>query len=72
MNSRRRTATVRIVPVNDPATLHALAALIEARTAQRAPVAGLSEEKLGELGDMVMAGDTPTIGWWRRALESRR
>jgi hypothetical protein len=57
---------VRTMPTTDPATLRELAAIIEHR--QTRLRARLSAEKLEELADMVMAGRTPTIGWWRRAL----
>ena len=61
---------VRIMPVNDPAILRELAALIEQRKARARPVARLSDAKLAELAQMVTDGQVPTLGWWRRALKA--
>jgi hypothetical protein len=59
---------VRVVPVSDPATLRHLAAAIEMQDPRRRAVVRLSDEKLAELADMVSAGQSPTVGWWSRAM----
>jgi hypothetical protein len=56
----------RVLPVNDPATLRELAAVIERRRPR--PHVRLSAERLDELADMALHGTRPTVGWWRRAL----
>jgi hypothetical protein len=47
--------------------LRHLAALKEADAPSFRIRRELSEEALTELADLLLAGETPTIGWWRRA-----
>jgi hypothetical protein len=57
---------VRILPVSDPETLSELAALLRCRRQDADPRTRLDDYALGQMGDMVMAGRVPALGWWRR------
>jgi hypothetical protein len=52
----------------DPTTLRELAAVIEWRCSGVEARRSLSEDGVRELADMLIAGERPTIGWWRRHL----
>ena len=49
-----------------PATLHALAAAIQARDPELVARRQLTDEGLERLADLLIAGDRPTIGFWRK------
>lgn len=50
----------------DAETLRHLAALKESETPGSIARRNLSEASKDELAEMLTAGRTPTIGWWRR------
>lgn len=52
----------------DPADLRHLAGLIETQSPKARARARLTDEGRGELADILIRGDRPTIGWWRRHL----
>ena len=49
-----------------PATLRALACQIEESTPIRLACQQLDDAGVDALAEMLAAGRTPTIGWWRR------
>jgi hypothetical protein len=76
-------ATRELSPPTDRASLVAilrqLAALTEAlepgigtRHPRRSSIERLSPATLCELADLLAAGKSPTIGWWKRAYETSR
>jgi hypothetical protein len=52
----------------DPRDLRDLAAAIEAQSPEARARARLTEDGRAELADLLIRGDRPTIGWWRRHL----
>ncbi len=50
-----------------PDALRQLASLMEAQKPGMVARRRLSEASIDELAEMICAGRTPTIGWWRRA-----
>jgi len=52
----------------DPRALRDLAALLEAQSPEMRARARLTDEGRAELFDILLRGDRPTIGWWRRHL----
>jgi hypothetical protein len=62
----------RPLPATSPEILRELAAVIEARDPGRRARQSLSPEKVEELADMLLRGDRPTVGWWKRALAASR
>lgn len=51
-----------------PAELRHLAAALEARDPELVARQQLTSQDVEELGDMLIAGRRPTIGWWKRRL----
>jgi len=52
----------------DPRALRDLAAAIEAQSPEARARARLTDEGRTELADILLRGDRPTCGWWRRHL----
>ncbi len=54
----------------DPRELRDLAAAIEGQSASARARARLTDAGRAELADLLIRGDRPTIGWWKRQLPS--
>ena len=50
----------------DPTVLRELAAVIEYRSPEATARRELSPEGIERLADILLAGSTPTVGFWRR------
>jgi hypothetical protein len=50
----------------DPGILRELAAVIEYRSPEATARRGLTPEGIERLADILLAGGTPTVGFWRR------
>ena len=68
MAMTRTPRTERILEHLSPRTLRDLAAALEARTPAVQARGTLSAEGVDELADILVAGDSPTIGFYRRYL----
>jgi hypothetical protein len=56
----------------DPQTLRDVATAIEARSPGSTARRRLTPEGVERLADILLAGDTPTIGFWQRYTEPTR
>jgi len=59
-------ATARLLSVLSPEQLRHVAACAEARTSASRARVRLSDTSIEEYSRFVLAGQKPTVGWWRR------
>jgi hypothetical protein len=61
------SAVRQLLDYLDAPTLRHLAAVKEAQDPARLARQALTPEGIDRLAEILLAGDKPTIGWWRRA-----
>lgn len=67
----RSAALAELVRHLSPRTLRELAALKEARDPSRLARLELDDEAIESLASILLKGDRPSVGWWRRHRPAR-